>query len=99
MSHAHCPFLPRWRLRLQSSCSARADTANPSQQVWVEVVPDVWEKLPHFQDSNAKDLILDTRTMKFTFEMTDEDYTDPQSTRTWMRFGWMMRSQWCLNRK
>ena len=38
------------------------------------MVPDVWEKLPHFQDSNAEDLVLDTHTMKFTFEMTDEDY-------------------------
>ena len=80
MSHVSCPFLPRWKLQLQTSCSARADTANPSQKVWVEVVPDVWEKLPHFQDNIAKilfsaeDLVLDTRTMKFAFEMTDEDY-------------------------
>ena len=80
MSHVPYPFLPRWKLQLQTSHSARADTANPSQQVWVEVVPDVWEKLPHFQDNIAKilfsaeDLVLDTRTMKFAFEMTDEDY-------------------------
>ena len=93
MSHAHCPFLPRWRLRLQSSCSARADTANPSQQVWVEVVPDVWEKLPHFQDNIAKilfsaeDLVLNTRTMKFAFEMTDKDnYSseDQDSDEIWL---------------
>ena len=42
-------------------------------------MPDVWEKLPHFLDNIAKilfsaeDLVLNTRTMKFAFEMTDED--------------------------
>lgn len=56
------------------------DAAHPAHQVWVEVVPDVWERLPHFQDNIAKilfspeDLVLDPRTMKFAFEMTEEDH-------------------------
>lgn len=77
---AHVPHLPRWKLQLQSACSARLDNDSPGHKAWVEVVPDVWERLPHFQDNIAKillsaeDLVFDPRAMKFAFEMTDEDY-------------------------
>ena len=47
-------------------------------------MPDVWERLPHFQDNIAKillspeDLVFDPRAMKFAFEMTEEDYTSSE---------------------
>ena len=43
------------------------------------MVPDVWEKLPHFQNKFTKilyspeDLTLDHHTMKFAYQMTDKD--------------------------
>ena len=80
VAHVPYPACLRWKLQLQSACSARADNTSPTHQVWVEIVPDVWEKLPHFQDNiskilfSAEDLVLDPRTMKFAFEMTEEDY-------------------------
>ena len=43
------------------------------------MVPDVWEKLPHFQDKFTKilyspeELTLDHRTMKFAYQMTDDE--------------------------
>ena len=80
VAHVSYPACLRWKLQLQSACSARADNASPTHQVWVDVVPDVWERLPHFQDNIAKlffsaeDLVLDPRTMKFAFQMTEEDY-------------------------
>ena len=70
----------RWKLQLQSACSSRADGVHPAHQVWVEVVLDVWKKLPHFQDNMAKilfspeDHVLDPQTKKFDFEMTEEDH-------------------------
>ena len=83
VSHVPCPFLPRWKLQLQTSCSARADTANPSQQVWVEVVPDVWEKLPHFQDKT----LFSTEDMKTALKIKDEErYSseDQDLSRIWL---------------
>lgn len=43
----------RWKLKLQSGCSPYAATASPCHKVWLEVVPDVWEKLFHFQANTA----------------------------------------------
>ena len=47
--------------------------------VFLELVPDIWERLPHFQDNIEKilhspeDLLLDPKTMKYKFQLTDED--------------------------
>ena len=47
--------------------------------VFLELVPDIWERLPHFQDNIEKilhspeDLLLDPKTMKYNFQLTDED--------------------------
>lgn len=44
----------------------------------------MFEKLPHFQDNiakilfSAKDFVLDPHTMKFAFEMTEEDYNSSE---------------------
>ena len=48
------------------------------------MVPDVWERLPRFQDNIAKillspeDLVFDPSTIKLAFEMTEEDYTSSE---------------------
>ena len=47
----YVPCLSRWKLQLQSACSACLDNDNSAHKAWVEVVPDVWERLPHFQDN------------------------------------------------
>ena len=51
-AHSLCTF-HRWKLKLQSSCSPYAATASPCRKVWLEVVPDVWKKLFHFQDNTV----------------------------------------------
>ena len=45
---------------------------------FLELVPDIWERLPHFQDNIEKILfspedLLDPKTMKYKFQLTDED--------------------------
>ena len=62
----------------------KSDCINGEQEtvrqtvVFLELVPDIWERLPHFQDNIEKILfspedLLDPKTMKYNFQLTDED--------------------------
>ena len=73
IARVHKIPLHRWKRKLQSSCSRYADTTSPCP--WVDLVPDVWEKL-HFQSSTAaKSFVsavhLDAR--KVDREVVEED--------------------------
>ena len=63
------------RLKLSLKKGAATSDGQPEQHTektqWTEMVPDVWAKLPHFQD-NFKDLLLSNED--FVFELNSLMY-------------------------
>ena len=82
-------YLQRWKFNLQERSNSKAgDLESLKRNVSIECVPDIWERLPHFQNHVGKSPeCLDTSTMKNNFQAAEKDilsFDHDESDQIWV---------------